>query len=135
MNLYHSRIILITHRKFNQNKFSRFGGVHTHTDGHKKYIYINIYYIFSVAIYSFERASFFYLFSIHFEKRRNSSETFGVKIKFWTIFYKRFLYYIDIYLYIFFRQFCWNILYYQVSKMTKQCLFPVEIQFNWFFIK
>ena len=39
MNLNHSRFILITHRKVNQNQSNRLGGVHTHTDGHKKYIY------------------------------------------------------------------------------------------------
>ena len=36
MNLNHSRSILITHRKFHQNQSSRLGGVHIHTDGHKK---------------------------------------------------------------------------------------------------
>ena len=39
VNLIHSRIILITHRKVHQNQSSHLGGVHIVTDGHKKYIY------------------------------------------------------------------------------------------------
>ena len=42
MNLNHSRIILITHRKFHQNQSNFLGGVHTHTDGHQIYMYIFI---------------------------------------------------------------------------------------------
>ena len=42
MNLNHSRVPMNTHTKFHRNRFSRLGGVQSHTDGHKKYIYKDI---------------------------------------------------------------------------------------------
>ena len=81
MNLNHSRIILITHRKFHQNQSSRLGAVHTHSHGHKKYIYIKIYISDFLINYQFQFKNGHSQNLINIFQREGESKFFGERGK------------------------------------------------------